>query len=355
MTTPVAPTSAPSSTRRPAGWWARPGTVSGTGQAFGGMVPPPELLPAVLPTERLGENARPRPPVREDLRRIPSARNAANVVSVWLQSFGVIALALWIDHPAAWAATFFLVGRAFALYAILAHEAAHRLLFPKRSVNDAVGRWLVGYPAFVPVDVYRRSHMAHHRDEFGPNEPDMGLYANYPTTRASLIRKLRRDAFFSSGWKNLKPLFLAVRSSGSRPVALRILGVQAVIATVLTLVGAWWVYPVFWLAPWMTVWRVINRLRSIAEHGGMERSDDRRRTTHHVRQNLLARFWIVPFNTGYHLAHHVDAGVPFQNLPALHRELEAAGWVTPAITYPNYRTLWRALSGADEAELRQRG
>jgi fatty acid desaturase len=308
------------------------------------MVPPEDLLPEVLPTDRLTATGRPTPAVRDELRRIPNLRNAANVASVWMQSFGVIALAIWFDNPAVWVATFFLIGRAFALYAILAHESAHRLLFSKKSVNDWVGRWLVGYPAFVPVDIYRRGHMAHHRDEFGPNEPDLGLYANYPTTRASLGRKLRRDATFSSGWKNLKPLLLAATRRESRPLAARILGVQALLAVVFTVAGAWWVYPVFWLAPWMTVWRVINRLRAIAEHGGMEQSADRRRTTHHVEQSLLARFWMVPFNTGYHLAHHVDAGVPFQHLPALHHELVAAGWVTPEITYPNYRSLWRALS-----------
>ena len=31
------------------------------------------------------------------------------------------------------------------------------------------------------------------------------------------------------------------------------------------------VYFVLWLAPYLTVWRVINRLRSIGEHGGMQR------------------------------------------------------------------------------------
>ena len=30
--------------------------------------------------------------------------------------------------------------------------------------------------------------------------------------------------------------------------------------------------PLFWLLPYLTVWRVINRLRSIAEHGGMHAS-----------------------------------------------------------------------------------
>jgi fatty acid desaturase len=73
-------------------------------------------------------------------------------------------------------------------------------------------------------------------------------------------------------------------------------------------------------------------------------SVDRRLTTHVVRQSWLARFWMVPFNTGWHLAHHVDMGVPFQNLPRLHQELVDAGWVTEALEYPSYRALWRALS-----------
>ena len=63
-----------------------------------------------------------------------------------------------------------------------------------------------------------------------------------------------------------------------------------------------------------------------------------------MRQRPLARFWMVPYNTGWHLAHHVDIGIPYRNLPALHRELEAAGWVTPDFVYPNYRALWRALA-----------
>ena len=89
-----------------------------------------------------------------------------------------------------------------------------------------------------------------------------------------------------------------------------------------------------------------NRLRAIAEHGGMTRSPDRRLTKHHVHQSWLARFWLVPYNTGWHLAHHVDIGIPWRHLPALHRELEAAGWVVPELVYPSYVALWRALSSA---------
>lgn len=307
------------------------------------MVPDDALLPDVLPTERLTAIGRPLPAIREELRRIPNIRNTLTVLGCYLQAILPVAGAVAVNRWWAYAIAFVLMGRAFALFSILGHEAAHRLLFSRKRPNDLIGRWLLAYPAFVPFDLYRRVHMAHHRDELGPNEPDAGLYAGYPIRRASFRRKLTRDALFVSGWKNAKVILRALGKRQSRPLALRILAVQAVIAVGMAWAGHWWLYPVLWLGPWMTVWRVLNRLRAIAEHGGMQRSEDKRLTTHVVRQRPLARFWIVPYNTGWHLAHHVDSGIPFRRLPALHQELVEAGWVTPAIEYPSYLALWRAM------------
>src|SRR5690606_7514729 len=125
--------------------------------ALGGMVPPAEARPDVLPSGNLNGRGRPLGPLRDDLRRIPQVRNVANVITLYLQSFGLVALVCWltvrVPWPAAlalWAATFLLMGRAFALYAILAHESAHRLLFRRKAVHDTVGRWLLAYPALDP-------------------------------------------------------------------------------------------------------------------------------------------------------------------------------------------------------------
>lgn len=311
----------------------------------GGMVPPPEALPAVLPTERLTASAKAVPEVRAELRRIADFRNALSVLGLWVGIAALWAAAVWIDHPLGYAALFVLMGPMFARLAILGHEAAHRLLFRNRRVNDFVGRWLLDYPAFVPYDIYRRSHFAHHRDEFGPGEPDIPLYAGYPLPAASWRRKLLRDAVGSSGWKNLKPLLKATTSSAGRKVALPIIGTQAVIwAATWLLTGRWWLYPLCWLGPWLTVWRVLNRLRAVAEHGGMQQSADRRLTTHHIRQGWMARFWIVPYRTGWHLAHHADMGVPWRNLTRYHQELVDAGWVTPTLEYPSYSAFWRACA-----------
>jgi fatty acid desaturase len=312
------------------------------------VVPSGALLPDVLPTDRLTATGMPVPELRTELRRIADLRNVGSVLLCWVQAFVTIGVAVWIDHPLAYVAAFLLMGPAFARFAILGHEAAHKLLFTNKDWNDRVGRWVLAYPSFVPLDAYRRGHFAHHKDEFGPHEPDLNLYNGYPITRASFRRKLWRDARGTSGWKNLKGLLSAFTSPTARPLAVRIALAQVPLIVLAIAIGRWWLYPLLWLAPWMTVWRVINRLRSIAEHGGMERSKDRRRTTHHVRQTWLARFSMVPFNTGWHLAHHVDMGVPWRNLPKLHTELEQAGYVTPGITYPSYVALWRALRSRPE-------
>jgi fatty acid desaturase len=312
------------------------------------MLPAPQDLPDVLPTDRLLAGGKPVPEIRNELRKIATWKNVFTVVSLWAQIVGILALALWIGSWLVWPVVLVLFGAYHARMAILGHEAAHRLLFPSKRWNDLVGKWLLAYPGFVPFEAYRRSHFAHHKEEFGPNEPDLNLYNGYPITRASFRRKLWRDARGTSGWKNLKGLVRAVRFPSSRPVALRIIGAQVALLVICTLAG----YPalyLLWLGSWMTSWRVVNRLRAIAEHGGMTASPDRRLTTHHVRQSWLARFWIVPYNTGWHLAHHVDMGVPWRNLPKFHRELVASGWVTEGLTYPSYPALWRKLSSREPA------
>jgi fatty acid desaturase len=314
------------------------------------MVPTAEQLDGFVPTPRLKADARPAPPWREELRRIPNARNAFAVASCYAQTLGLIALAVWTNQPVVWIAVFVLMGRAHAQFAALMHEAAHRLLFRNKRVNDWVGRWLLGYPAFTPTDLYRRGHMAHHRDEFGPDEPDIPLYRGYPIAGASFRRKMVRDITGRTGWKLFLGLLRGVRAPepAVRVQARRIVAVQLGLAALSWALGHPWVYWLLWFAPYLTVWRVINRLRSIAEHGGMQRSRDRRETTHSVRQSWLARFMMVPFRIGWHLAHHVDSGIPMSKLPRYHEELRRAGYVGDGLEYPSYTALWRALASGRE-------
>lgn len=305
-------------------------------------MPPASALPDVLPTDRLLAGGKAVPELRAAMRSIPNWRSGLATVAVFAEPIAIIWAAIWLNHPAAWIAAFLLMGRAYARFASLGHEAVHRTLFSNQAANDWVGKWLLSYPSWVPFELYRRAHLNHHRDEMGPKEPDMRLYVNYPVSKSSFRRKLIRDATGQTGWKLFKGLVKA--GLKRRPTAVRILACQIPIIAAFTAIGRPELYVLLWWLPHQTIWRVINRLRSVAEHGGMMRSSDRRQTTHDVKQHWLAGFWLVPFNIGYHLAHHVDMGVNCWHLPQLQRELVASGWVTDDYTYPNYRSLWKALS-----------
>jgi len=305
------------------------------------MVPSEALLPNVLPSNRLNGRGMATKPLRDELRQIGNVRNSFTVLGALAMSFGVVGLAGYLHTWWAYLAAFILMTRGHGGLNILGHEAAHRLLFSNRRMNDFVGRWLLGYPSFQAMLAYRRAHFAHHRDEMGPEEPDLSLYSGYPVPSDSWRRKLRRDSTGVSAYKNFRELARAAR--GGAREAHQILVVHAVLVIGAISVGRPIMYLV-WLLSWSTVWSVSNRLRSIAEHGGLIRSKDRRLTTHVIRQSLVARFWIVPYHTGWHLAHHVDMGVPWRNLPRLHQELVDAGWVVEGLEYPTYRSFWKAAS-----------
>src|SRR5829696_1035235 len=223
------------------------------GRTLGGMVPAPSLLTRGRETALVRADGRPQSAFRDRLRTIPSWHNAVSVASVWLQAIGLVGLAVWWGNPVGYVVAFLLMGRTHAQLASLMHEAAHRLLFSNRRANDLVGRWLLGYPSYTSTDAYRRVHMAHHRQEFGPDEPDIPLYRGYPISPDSLRRKLVRDATGRTGLKLMGGLFGAIRSSDarSRRTFWKIMAVQAVLLSAAIASGHWWVYPVLWVAPYL--------------------------------------------------------------------------------------------------------
>ena len=318
---------------------------------FMNMVPDALVFTQIDGNDKILANGHPTSQWRTELRHIPNFRNALSIASVYVQTFGIIWAALALHNPITYFVAFLLMGRAHAQLLALMHESVHRLLFRNRKLNDFAGRWLLGYMSFVNTDGYRYVHMAHHREEFGPNEPDIPLYANYPITRASFWRKMRRDGLGSTGFRMLRGQFLSIFKTDPQQLNTqrKIFALHFALLILSVLFVNPWVYVMLWLVPYITVWRVMNRLRSIAEHGGLRADSDRRVTTHSVKQHLLSSFYFVPFNLGWHIAHHSDSGIPFRSLPKYHRQLRASGFVTDTYEYSSYLAIWRALRSRPEA------
>ena len=315
------------------------------------MVPDASVFTQIDGNDKILTNGHPTSQWRTELRHIPNFRNAISIASIYVQTIGIIWAALALHNPITYVIAFLLMGRAHAQLLALMHESVHRLLFRNRKLNDFVGRWLLGYMSFVNTDGYRYVHMAHHREEFGPNEPDIPLYANYPITRASFWRKMRRDGLGSTGFRMLRGQFMSIFKTDPQQLNTqrKIFSLHAVLLILSMIFVNPWVYVMLWLVPYITVWRVMNRLRSIAEHGGLRADDDRRVTTHSVKQHLFSSFFFVPFNLGWHIAHHADSGIPFRSLPKYHRQLRASGFVTDTYEYGSYLAIWRALRSRPEA------
>lgn len=295
-------------------------------------------------SSRLHPNGKPKGDFRDSLRKIPDFRNFLSVVLGLSTPPLIVWLAVSFSHPLIWVIA--IVGMALAqnrLF-IFHHEAAHRLLFSNRKINDLIGIRLIGLITFGSGSHgYRIGHIKHHRDEFGPDEPDFILYSFYPISKRSMRRKLLRDISGISAFRIIKPRFKKLKQSRRLRLTASFLFGQIVVASLFWIFCGLAMYVFLWLIPWACIYQLLNRIRAISEHGGMTQSLDKRETTHYVKQNRLAAFFIVPFNVGYHLAHHVDMLVPSKNLPLLNKALLEDGYISSNQTWSNYRTLWKAL------------
>ena len=195
-------------------------------------------LPCFAGSPRLRPDGRPRPEFRAELRRIPNAFNAITVMATLAAAVAVVAAVIAVDHWLATAVAVPVMGIVMLRMFILHHEAAHRLLFSNRLINDIVGVNILGWLPFgTGTHQYRRGHANHHRDEFGPKEPDFLLYALYPVSRASMGRKLLRDLVGVSGFRIVKPRFTGLVRPPFLLLSLRFFAGQAVVLAVFWAVG----------------------------------------------------------------------------------------------------------------------
>ena len=307
----------------------------------GGMVIPSREFAG---SNRLHPDGRPKKAFRDQLRKISNFKNSFSVILSLLLPplFGWVSMIY--SHPFIWIFLILCMGIAQNRLFIIHHEAAHRLLFSNQKINDLIGIRLIGWLAFGSGSHgYRIGHIRHHRDEFGPQEPDFVLYSFYPISKSSMSRKLLRDLSGISAFRILRPRFQRLNDLRHLRLTVSFLSGQLMIVALFWIFSNLAMYFLLWILPWVCVYQFLNRIRAITEHGGMTQSSDRRRTTHYIRQNRLANFFFVPLNVGYHLAHHVDMLVPYRNLPLLDQALMEDGYISSDLIWPNYRSLWKAL------------
>ena len=272
------------------------------------------------------------------------------------------ALATWFSLPVTLLAVVVIGTRQHALF-VIAHDAAHYLLYDDRRVNDFVGR-LCATVQGLSMCTYRVIHRLHHNNLYGELDPDTALHGGYPRGKAYLAKKLLKDLAGLTAWKTYAYFLGGAPALNTQTnVALRplddtseklkaqarsdrnaVLAVHVALLAVFAWSGFLVQYLVLWILPLITVVQAILRLRAIAEHGA---TTDFSSPLTAARTNLLPAWlaWLIfPHQVNYHVEHHLYASVPYYRLPELHREMLGRGLLDGAEVVPFSATLGKIFA-----------
>jgi fatty acid desaturase len=263
-----------------------------------------------------------------DVRQRSPWRGLAMVAHAWGTVALAMVIALYWTNPLTLLLAIMIIGSRQLGLAILMHDGAHGALHPDEETNLKVSQWLCAYPIFAETRAYRRYHLKHHAHTQTERDPDLILSKPFPITGASYRRKFWRDITGQTGYEQRKAQLLNALGPADRPWGARLhslwaqlgpqIAVNAALAFGLTLLGAWWAYPVLWLLPLLTWMMVVTRVRNIAEHAVVSDSADPLRNTRTTIANRLERLFLAPYYVNYHLEHHMFFYVPAYQLPKLH-------------------------------------
>lgn len=291
------------------------------------------------------------------LLRVEDLRGWLSVALDWAIIFAAFALVYAWPNPATVLLALGLLGGRQLGLSILMHEAAHYTLFRDRRRNDVVGNWLCAYPVWADVHPYRAYHMQHHAKTGTDADPDLGLAAPFPITRASFRRKVWRDLSGRTGWKRARAILRRDfgRTQGkTRRTDVGLRNLRGVVLTNLVLFALVNVlfHPLvylLWPAAWLTTYSLVMRIRSIAEHGMIPDRLDPVRNTRTTQAGPLTRLFLAPNRVNYHLEHHLLMRVPHYRLPALHRTLAARGALEPRCVTSSYAEVLRLATSRPAA------
>jgi fatty acid desaturase len=298
----------------------------------------------------------------------------------WAVIVGTGALLAWAtSQPALVAVPTFVLGlvvlggRHLGL-AILHHEAAHKSLFKTRWMNELIGDWLCARPSWNDLKKYRAHHFVHHRRTKQPEDPDRSLVEPFPTTRASLMRKLARDLVGLTGLKYLVGRTLMDAGVVKWTVASDVVWLPRngrrwwsypsefaknaggmLFANSLLLTACWasghtWLFAV-WVLSYLTPFPLFLRIRSLAEHACTETTTDMFLNTRTTRAGFLARATVAPIRVNYHIEHHVLPAVPYFRLPLMHRLLRERGVLGKPPSYLDVLRLVSSKGATSETRL----
>jgi fatty acid desaturase len=261
-------------------------------------------------------------------------RFAAELVLTWATIAALMAAGVYVDHWAVTLLCIFLVGTRQIALGLLLHEQVHRLGWRSKYADWLINVFAV-YPLFVTtVEDYAKVHLSHHKYCFTKDDPDFlrkaGEEWTFPKPLAQLLAIALRDLTAMNLLRLIRGKTAHATTEFARrnpsPKWLRI-GFFIAAAAVLTLVGGWKIFLLYWVVPAMTVTQLLVRWIAVSEHQYNIENGSIHETTPLIELTWWQRLIMPDLNFGYHAYHHMHPGVSFSNLPKVHAIYKREGLV----------------------------
>jgi len=235
-------------------------------------------------------------------------------LTFWWQALPLIVVALAGGWLIAW-------------HGSLQHEVIHGHPTGNQRINDAIGS--IPLSLWLPYEIYRESHLEHHRDEHltDPIEDPESSYftrtaweslggtgrllARWNTTLLGRLTIGPAVMFLSFLAQELR-LVRAGEPGRARIWAVHLAGVAVVLLWVVVVCGMpFWLY----FLGFVYLGAAMTRLRSYAEHRYAERHEER---TAIVENSHL--FGLLFLYNNLHVLHHLRPGISWYRLPTVYRQ-----------------------------------
>lgn len=299
------------------------------------------------------------PQERKELNSKNDWKAAYVVLHTWVSISITFAIVYFYPNPLVILVALFVMGGKQLACSIIMHDAGHFALFNNKKLNDFAGKWFGSNMILNDMLKYRAYHVVHHLTTGTAEDPDISLTKGYPTTIASMARKLFRDLSGATGLKSqlgmlsmqlgylkyslskdIKKLSQKDRSWGEffQTAFTNLWGpvlAQLILFGLLTLVASPWLY-LLWIGALLTTFNFSIRIRSMAEHAMVEDTEDTLRNTRTTYANWLEKMLFAPHNVNYHVEHHLLMSVPPYNLPKMHYLLKERGFYKEGLLEQGY-------------------
>jgi fatty acid desaturase len=261
----------------------------------------------------------------EDLRRLHEKRPLLHAM-IAFANFAVIgacaAAIVYFDRWYIWLPCAFIAGFAVFDFTVLLHEVVHRAVLT--TANERTYRvlgLLYAMPSGISASQFTRWHLDHHA-ALGSSIDDPKRHYLSPKKNARWLKALYFTPalfpiYFRAAAKETASYEpeLRRRIAGERLFTIIFqLGVLAAIA----FIGGWGIAFKLYIVPVFFIFPIAFALNRLGQHYDIDPSDPAKWST------LVKGSWfwdVIYLFSNYHLEHHYFPGVPFYNLPRLHKLL----------------------------------